>query len=366
MDRPPPGSMLASSLAPDRRPAKTHWRKHRDAGAPGSSWLPAQGHTWARRDDHRTRSVIRPRSRTGPAWAVARCGRARGSAPARAHRQLRRAEERDVEESKVPHLSYVGDADIGERSTSAPRSSELRRGASITPRSAMTSGSAPTPCSCAVTVGTGIHRGRVVITEDVPAGALASPAQAAQLRRVGGRGTPVGSRRGGLRAASRGAAPAPDSGPGESRAADHGRARIRARRRPKTRRRKSVNEICRRAEEDDAGLRPAFPGWPTRSPRALASSRRRPSSSTSPTERSSSFSWIPSGFDVFVLQSHTSPINEWIMEQLIMVTPVRRASPGASRGGAFFGYARQDKEKRAGTICARAHGRPVPSRGATG
>jgi len=25
------------------------------------------------------------------------------------------------------------------------------------------------------------------------------------------------------------------------------------------------------------------------------------------------------GCDVFVLQSHTSPINEWIMEQLIMV-----------------------------------------------
>jgi len=32
------------------------------------------------------------------------------------------------------------------------------------------------------------------------------------------------------------------------------------------------------------------------------------------------------GCDVFVLQSHTSPINEWIMEQLIMVDALKRAS----------------------------------------
>jgi ribose-phosphate pyrophosphokinase len=40
------------------------------------------------------------------------------------------------------------------------------------------------------------------------------------------------------------------------------------------------------------------------------------------------------GCDVFVLQSHTSPINEWIMEQLITVV------------APFFGYARQDKKNR--------------------
>src|SRR6266487_2138755 len=32
------------------------------------------------------------------------------------------------------------------------------------------------------------------------------------------------------------------------------------------------------------------------------------------------------GADVFVLQSHTSPINEWIMEQLIMVDALKRVS----------------------------------------
>ena len=32
------------------------------------------------------------------------------------------------------------------------------------------------------------------------------------------------------------------------------------------------------------------------------------------------------GCDVFVLQSHTTPINTWIMEQLIMVDALKRAS----------------------------------------
>jgi ribose-phosphate pyrophosphokinase len=53
------------------------------------------------------------------------------------------------------------------------------------------------------------------------------------------------------------------------------------------------------------------------------------------------------GCDVFVLQSHTSPINQWIMEQLIMVDALKRAS--ASRITVvtpFFGYARQDKKNR--------------------
>src|ERR1700744_6688586 len=53
------------------------------------------------------------------------------------------------------------------------------------------------------------------------------------------------------------------------------------------------------------------------------------------------------GCDVFALQSHTSPINEWIMEQLIMVDALKRAS--AQRITVvtpFFGYARQDKKNR--------------------
>lgn len=53
------------------------------------------------------------------------------------------------------------------------------------------------------------------------------------------------------------------------------------------------------------------------------------------------------GADVFVLQSHTTPINKWIMEHLIMVDALKRAS--AKRITVimpFYGYARQDKKHR--------------------
>ncbi len=53
------------------------------------------------------------------------------------------------------------------------------------------------------------------------------------------------------------------------------------------------------------------------------------------------------GSDAFVIQSHTSPINEWIMEHLIMVDALKRAS--AKRITVvmpFYGYARQDKKHR--------------------
>ncbi|MGN6250327.1 MAG: ribose-phosphate diphosphokinase [Marmoricola sp.] len=53
------------------------------------------------------------------------------------------------------------------------------------------------------------------------------------------------------------------------------------------------------------------------------------------------------GCDAFVLQSHTAPVNEWIMEQLIMVDALKRAS--AKRITVvmpFYGYARQDKKHR--------------------
>ncbi len=53
------------------------------------------------------------------------------------------------------------------------------------------------------------------------------------------------------------------------------------------------------------------------------------------------------GADAFVLQAHTAPINQWIMEQLIMVDALKRAS--AKRITVvvpFYGYARQDKKHR--------------------
>ena len=53
------------------------------------------------------------------------------------------------------------------------------------------------------------------------------------------------------------------------------------------------------------------------------------------------------GYDAFVIQSHTAPVNEWIMEHLIMVDALKRAS--AKRITVvlpFYGYARQDKKHR--------------------
>lgn len=53
------------------------------------------------------------------------------------------------------------------------------------------------------------------------------------------------------------------------------------------------------------------------------------------------------GCDAFVVQSHTTPINTWIMEQLIMVDALKRAS--AKRISVvmpFYPYARQDKKHR--------------------
>ena len=53
------------------------------------------------------------------------------------------------------------------------------------------------------------------------------------------------------------------------------------------------------------------------------------------------------GSDAFVIQSHAAPINEAIMEQLLMVDALKRAS--AKRITViqpFYGYARQDKKHR--------------------
>jgi ribose-phosphate pyrophosphokinase len=53
------------------------------------------------------------------------------------------------------------------------------------------------------------------------------------------------------------------------------------------------------------------------------------------------------GSDAFVIQSHTAPVNQWIMEHLIMVDALKRAS--AKRITVvmpYYGYARQDKKHR--------------------
>ncbi|MBM9505014.1 ribose-phosphate diphosphokinase [Actinacidiphila acididurans] len=51
------------------------------------------------------------------------------------------------------------------------------------------------------------------------------------------------------------------------------------------------------------------------------------------------------GADCFLIQSHTTPINQWIMEQLIMLDALKRASARSITVIVpFYGYARQDKK----------------------
>jgi ribose-phosphate pyrophosphokinase len=53
------------------------------------------------------------------------------------------------------------------------------------------------------------------------------------------------------------------------------------------------------------------------------------------------------GSDAFVIQSHTHPINTWLMETLIMVDALKRASAKRiTMVAPFYPYARQDKKHR--------------------
>jgi ribose-phosphate pyrophosphokinase len=53
------------------------------------------------------------------------------------------------------------------------------------------------------------------------------------------------------------------------------------------------------------------------------------------------------GTDAFVIQSYTSPINQWVMESLILVDALKRASAKRITVVApFYPYARQDKKHR--------------------
>ena len=70
------------------------------------------------------------------------------------------------------------------------------------------------------------------------------------------------------------------------------------------------------------------------------------------------------GCDAFVIQSHTTPVNTWIMEQLIMVDALKRAS--AKRITVvtpFYGYAQAGQEApRPRADLGSTHGGPCSRR----
>ena len=78
------------------------------------------------------------------------------------------------------------------------------------------------------------------------------------------------------------------------------------------------------------------------------------------------------GTDAFVIQTHSAPVNERIMEQLIMIDALKRAS--AKRISAvvpYYGYSRQDKKGRGRSpsrpnwwpTCWTPRGRPADHHG---
>lgn len=53
------------------------------------------------------------------------------------------------------------------------------------------------------------------------------------------------------------------------------------------------------------------------------------------------------GSDVYVIQTHCAPVNETIMEQLVMIDALKRASAGRITAVCpYYGYSRQDKKAR--------------------
>ena len=247
------------------------------------------------------------------------------------------------EGSKVPHLSYVGDATIGAGRNIGAATVFVNYDGVDKHRTVVGDqcGWAATRCwSRPLTIGDGAYTAAgSVITDDVPPGAMAVGSRPPAQRRGLGRRKRAGSE----------ARPRPQRRPVPARECRTTRARLTDDRSPPGRNR----DRDRHQDEQPEALMLISAGAPPGAGRG----RRRGARASSWSRRTAydfangeifvRFEESVRGCDAFVIQSHTAPINKWIMEQLIMVDALKRAS--AKRITVvlpFYGYARQDKKHR--------------------
>ncbi len=238
--------------------------------------------------------------------------------------------------SKVPHLSYVGDATIGEQANIGAATvfvnyDGVQKHKSVVGDFAKVG--SDTMLIAPVTVGDGAYTAAgSVITEDVPPGAMA----VARGRQHNVEGWVARKRPG---------TPSCCSSRSSARAADWGRRRHPHRRQGGQR----VSAI----EVQGKKKLMLFSG--RAHPELADQVAAQLDVTLTPTKAFDfangeiyvRFEESVRGSDAFVIQSHTAPINEWIMEQLLMVDALKRAS--AKRITVvmpFYGYARQDKKHR--------------------
>ena len=260
--------------------------------------------------------------------------------------------------TKVPHLTYVGDADIGEHSNIGASSVFVNYDGETKSRTTIGSHvrtGSDTMFVAPVTIGDGAYTGAgTVVREDVPPGALAvSAGPAAKRRGLGGTQAARIAEAGDKAAARRAAGEQTEPGrrrKAVSRLPDVGDLATR-----------TIEPISIPSNEGTVGTE-----WTdNRKNLMLFSGRAHPELAeqvakeldvpvTAQTARDFAngeifvrFDESVRGCDAFVLQSHPAPLNQWLMEQLLMIDALKRGS--AKRITAilpFYPYARQDKKHR--------------------
>jgi serine acetyltransferase len=280
--------------------------------------------------------------------------------------------------SKIPHLSYVGDATIGEHTNIGAASVTVNYDGVNKHHTTIGSYArtgADNMFVAPVSVGDGAYTGAgSVIRRDVPSGALGVSAGA--QRNIEGW---VSRARAGTAAAKAVVRPVL-----RRRALPAGPRRARPRRRS-IRRRTPDPAACTAGllRLEPEGLRTmtgiissdgekrlvlltgrAHPIWPTNVATHLGIDLLPTTTyEFANGEIYTRFGESVRGADTFVLQSHSSPINTWIMEQLLMVDALKRASAKTITVVApFYGYARQDKKHRGREPISGAASWPTCSR----